>query len=248
MSHDYVHKAHYKYSAVRGICGNLPNYSRNKQGVPVMTIYLYIKTHNKTGLKYLGKTKSKDPHKYTGSGKYWKLHLDKHGYDYETSILLVTEDKNELKETGLFFSKIFGVVQSDEWANLKEENGEGGNPIGKNHFRYGKTLTQSHKEKLRKPKTKEHKLHMSQNHADFNGEKNPFFGKTHTEETKAKIGNRDYKIQSGSKHHSKRKMLINDIIYENVTDARNKLKMNQYIIYSILRGETEGYNGHFLPW
>jgi len=33
-----------------------------------MTIYLYKKTHNQTGFKYLGKTNSKDPHKYKGSG------------------------------------------------------------------------------------------------------------------------------------------------------------------------------------
>lgn len=52
-----------------------------------MTIYLYKKTHNKTGLQYLGKTKSKDPHKYKGSGVYWTSHIKKHGYDVTTEIL-----------------------------------------------------------------------------------------------------------------------------------------------------------------
>lgn len=97
-----------------------------------MSIYLYVKTHNKTGLKYLGKTVSKDPHKYTGSGKYWKLHLEKHGYDYNTEILLETNDKQELKETGLFFSKLWNIVNSDEWANLKPEEGDGGAPENSN--------------------------------------------------------------------------------------------------------------------
>jgi hypothetical protein len=89
-------------------------------------IYLYVKTHNKTGLKYLGKTVSKDPHKYTGSGIYWTNHLKVHGFDYTTNILLATEDKEELKETGLFFSKLFNIVKSNEWANIMEEYGQGG--------------------------------------------------------------------------------------------------------------------------
>lgn len=87
--------------------------------------YLYIKTHNETGLKYLGKTNQKDYHSYPGSGVRWKRHLEKHCYDYRTDILLVTDDKNELKETGIFFSKIFNIVKSKEWANLQEEKGDG---------------------------------------------------------------------------------------------------------------------------
>jgi hypothetical protein len=89
-----------------------------------MTIYLYVKTHNVTGLKYLGKTQ-KDPYKYNGAGKYWVRHIEKYGYDIKTEILLATESEIELKETGLFFSKIFNVVKSKEWANLTEESGNG---------------------------------------------------------------------------------------------------------------------------
>lgn len=88
-------------------------------------IYLYVKTHTKTGLKYLGKTVRKDPHKYTGSGKVWKRHLLKHGFTYTTQILLATEDKQELMETGLFFSKLFNVSGSADWANLIDERGDG---------------------------------------------------------------------------------------------------------------------------
>lgn len=88
-------------------------------------LYLYIKTHNKTGFKYLGKTNQDDYHSYPGSGTRWKRHLDKHGYDYNTVILLATEDKEELKETGLFFSKLFNIVKSNEWANFQDEKGDG---------------------------------------------------------------------------------------------------------------------------
>lgn len=89
-------------------------------------IYLYVKTHNKTGLKYLGKTEKSDPYNYHGSGKRWIRHLNKHGYDYTTEILLATENFDELKETGIYFSKLWNIVDSNEWANLMEETGTGG--------------------------------------------------------------------------------------------------------------------------
>jgi hypothetical protein len=98
-------------------------------------IYLYVKTHNKTGLKYLGKTKSKNPYRYRGSGTYWSNHIKKHGYDCQTEILLATENEEELRETGLFFSKIFNVVESSDWANLKEESGDGGWIINLEHLK-----------------------------------------------------------------------------------------------------------------
>lgn len=89
------------------------------------TIYLYIKTHNKTGLKYLGKTK-KNPYEYKGSGVYWKRHIKKHGYDVTTKILAECNSEEEIKKLGLYYSDLYSVVESNEWANLMEENGIGG--------------------------------------------------------------------------------------------------------------------------
>lgn len=92
-----------------------------------MSMYLYVKTHNKTGLKYLGKTEQSDPHKYHGSGKRWCNHLKKHGYDYTTEIILETNCKQELKEKGIFYSNLWNVTKSKEWANIVPEQGDGGN-------------------------------------------------------------------------------------------------------------------------
>jgi NUMOD3 motif len=89
-----------------------------------VTIYLYVKTHNKTGLKYLGKTESKDPHKYPGSGTYWKYHLKKHGKDYSTEIIKECESIEEFTKWGLYYSNLWNVVESNDWANLKEETGD----------------------------------------------------------------------------------------------------------------------------
>ena len=90
-----------------------------------LMIYLYVKIHNVTNLKYLGKT-TKDPYKYSGSGKRWLNHIKLHGDDCRTQILLVSLSKQEIAETGVFFSRLWGVVKSDEWANLIEESGSGG--------------------------------------------------------------------------------------------------------------------------
>lgn len=126
-------------------------------------IYLYVKTHNKTGLKYLGKTIREDPYTYRGSGKRWTAHLDKHGNDVRTEILLETNDNNELIQQGIYYSEKFNVVESKDWANLKIEQGDGGD-------------------------TSQCEAWQSYyNRRDYNGENNPFFGKTHSDETKEKL-------------------------------------------------------------
>lgn len=107
---------------VRG--GGTPNYSNIVRNVS-MPIYLYVKTHNQTGLKYLGKTTESDPHLYPGSGLYWTDHLKQHGKDYSTEILLETEDPEQIRTVGQYYSKLWNVVDSDEWANLQPEEGQG---------------------------------------------------------------------------------------------------------------------------
>jgi len=101
-----------------------------------MIIYLYKKTHRITGLMYLGKTTSKDPYAYSGSGKYWKAHLNKHGFDYDTEILKECSTPDEVKHWGEYYSELWDVVTSDEWANLKAESGDGGDPgpIGRKRY------------------------------------------------------------------------------------------------------------------
>lgn len=90
-----------------------------------MPIYLYVKTHNQTGLKYLGKTTDSDPHAYPGSGLYWTDHLRTHGKDYSTEILLETEDPDQIRTVGQYYSTLWNVVESDAWANLQPEEGQG---------------------------------------------------------------------------------------------------------------------------
>jgi len=131
-----------------------------------MRIYrLYVKTHKTTGLKYLGQTTKKDPYSYPGSGKLWKRHLKKHGYDYDTEILHECKTKQELEEKGLYYSDLCNVVASKEWANLKPETGDGGDMSMCEAYITG----------------------MS--NRDISGAKNPRYNVPVTEETRIKMSN-----------------------------------------------------------
>ncbi len=90
-----------------------------------MSTYLYVKTHNRTGLKYLGKT-IQNPYKYKGSGIYWCRHLLKHGNDVTTTILKECQTNDEIKYWGQYYSNLWNVVNDTAWANLKPETGDGG--------------------------------------------------------------------------------------------------------------------------
>lgn len=93
-----------------------------------MIIYLYHKRHRKTGLNYFGKTVF-DPYNYSGSGKYWKRHLSKHGNDIETASVWEFTDQEECTKFALEFSMDNNIVESKDWANLKMEDGrDGGDP------------------------------------------------------------------------------------------------------------------------
>jgi len=162
-----------------------------------MIYYLYVKTHNKTGLKYLGYTNGNDS-RYSGSGKYWKRHLQKYGWDISTNYIAAFDNKNDLAYAGKFWSQHWNTVKSNDWANLCEETGNGGNTskgkkrpdlsernrqriwskTSRNKVRLallGKSLSEQTKEKIRK-------AHLGVN--------NHFFGKHHTEESKEKMRQR----------------------------------------------------------
>jgi len=122
-----------------------------------MKIYLYKKTHRITGLKYLGKTSAQNPHTYPGSGTYWRAHLEKHGYDYDTEILKECENNKEVAEWGQYYSQLWNIVASDEWANLTEEKGTGGNTgvVWTDEMRLASSKRQKGKLSLIKGKTYE---------------------------------------------------------------------------------------------
>jgi hypothetical protein len=154
-------------------------------------IYLYKKTHRVTGLQYLGKTSRTDPYTYPGSGKRWRSHLDKHGYEFDTEILFESENPSEISKMGLHYSKLWNVVDDNNWANLKPESEDGGTfshtaeakkkigdaSRGKISWHNGKTY-----EEIQKDPNKA--LLRKQKHSKLMREQNSFQGKSHSEDTK----------------------------------------------------------------
>lgn len=165
-------------------------------------MYLYVKTHNKTGLKYLGKTVSKDPHSYPGSGFVWRKHLDKYGYDYTTEILLETDNAEELKEQGVYYSNLWNIVDSKEWANLRIEQGDGGDTSQSEGWQ------------------------AYYNRRDYNGKNNPFYGKTHTKETKEKLAENASKQWKGVPKSEEHKRKIAKALTGQVFTEERKQKIS----------------------
>lgn len=91
---------------------------------------LYIKQCSHCNLKYFGKSIKEDLEAYEGSGIHWQRHLKKHSakalhlwnsdWYYDTSIT----------RFALKFSNINKIVESNLWANSRNENGLDGGPSG----------------------------------------------------------------------------------------------------------------------
>jgi len=123
-----------------------------------MIIYLYIKQHSITGLKYFGKTTQPDPFKYVGSGTYWTRHVNSHGKEFIKTVEIWGFDNQELcTDFALKFSEENNIVESKEWANLMPENGLSGGIIFNNHIKQFNTLPRSSKWRETQSKNKKGK-------------------------------------------------------------------------------------------
>jgi hypothetical protein len=84
---------------------------------------LMLKTHNKTGKKYLCITKKDKWEEYPGSGAQWRKHCTKHGFDLSTDLLFTTDDYLEFVFVCIFYSIELDIVLSEEFANSIPEVG-----------------------------------------------------------------------------------------------------------------------------
>jgi hypothetical protein len=114
---------------------------------PISSVFaptaLLVKTHNPTGVKYFCKTTMlKRLHTYTGSGTVWKRLINKHGKDISTGVVGIYYDEKRCTEAALQYSKEWDIVNSEEWANLIEENGMTGAGAGELNHMYGKPSPQ----------------------------------------------------------------------------------------------------------
>jgi len=122
------------------------------------------------------------------------------------------------------------VVKSERWLNKTDRPGP-----------YNASLSENHKKKIsegNKGKTfsEKHKQNISKNHAPCSGNQNSFFGHKHSEETRKRIGNRNYSDQSGGSHYCAKPVRINGKIYRCVKDASKELKIPHSTLSSYLKG------------
>jgi hypothetical protein len=216
-----------------------------------MTIYLYKKTHNKTGFKYLGKT-IQDPHLYKGSGKDWLPHIKQYGYDVTTEILKECSSHDELVTWGRYYSDLWDVVKSNEWANRITETGGGDG----SHWK-GKRKDSAMGEKVSNTiKTRKSGKAFKQSGPD-----NHMFGKTgplhhrygilHSTKTKKLLSDNHHDV-SGANNPRARKIKIvtasGEIYnsYGNLNELCKKLGLSINTVYIMLStGKTHFTKGKF---
>jgi hypothetical protein len=141
--------------------------------------YLYLKKHNQTGLMYFGKT-IKDPESYAGSGVYWTRHLEKHGNDVSTVWTKVFTNIKELNKYALEYSRKHNIVESSNYANLKEEDDLMGGATGITPA--GRKIISEKSKKFRHSEETKQKIKKARSL-----QKPTMLGKTHSIETIQKI-------------------------------------------------------------
>lgn len=160
-----------------------------------MNHYVYEITNLVNGRKYIGKRSchceiSKD--RYMGSGKALMKAINKYGINnFEKKIVFVCNSEDEAYEKEKEYIFINNAVRSKDYYNLCE--GGKGVGSGEDNHRYGKKISEKHKEILIKSNknrivSDETRRKMSESlKGKMAGENNPFYGKKHTSETILKI-------------------------------------------------------------
>jgi group I intron endonuclease len=86
--------------------------------------------------------------------------------------------------------------------------------------------------------TEKHKKNISLNHHNTKGEKNPFYGKKHTEESRKKISQNHAKVpwfggktngsfKEGKEHPNSKSITINGILYDSISSACKSLNLHR---------------------
>jgi hypothetical protein len=155
----------------------------------VIPARLYIKEHRTTGLKYFGKSTVEEIDSYKGSGKRWTNHIKVHGPDIITTwVSDWYTNKQKIKSFAVNFSRTNDIVNSDDWANLIEEDGlDGGSVKGRKHTpETRKKMRDNHVGTTGMKYSEESKKKMSESHMDK--KRKPFTAETRKKMSEARMG------------------------------------------------------------
>jgi hypothetical protein len=210
-----------------------------------MAIYLLIKEHVDTGLKYLCKhvaSSFSDCENYKGSGTHWKRHLKKYGNNVKTTCLFVTENKDEFRKISKKYSLKYDVVNSKEWANLCDEEGQGGNTVIDKKLHGEKTKLGQNR-----PGVKEKMLNHLKEHIKriqplaAKSAKEKLTGVSKSEEHKQNMrGKRPHVNQTGSKNNFAKKIETPFGIFGSIREASQQINGYTYkMIWDRLQNDKE---------
>jgi hypothetical protein len=210
-----------------------------------MAIYLLVKEHKDTGLKYLCKhvaSSFSECVKYSGSGTYWKRHIKKYGNNVATTCLFVTEDAEVFRTVAKKYSIDLKVTESNLWANLCDEEGQGGNTVIDKKLHGEKT-----KEGLHKPEVREKHLMFLKEQVKkvqplaAKAAKEKLSGVSKTEQHKQKMrGKRPHVNQTGEKNNNAKKIVTPFGIFGSISEASKKIEGYTYrMIWYRLHNDTE---------
>ena len=208
-------------------------------------LYLLVKEHNLTGLKYLCKKTARsfdECEKYKGSGVYWKKHLTKYGNDVSTTCLFITEDKEEFRKVAKKYSLEYEVTQSKEWANLCDEEGQGGNTVV-DKIVHGKKTSLG----LQQPNVRQKHLIFLKEHIKIiqplaaAASKEKLTGVPKTEKHKENMrGKRPHVNQTGAKNNNAKGIETPFGFFGSISEASRQLKDYTYrIIWYKLQNDNE---------
>ena len=136
---------------------------------------IYLTTNVITGKKYIGMCKASHEKGYLGSGKILKESIKKYGREnFKREILETCDSFDQMCEAERKWIKNLNAVKSEDYYNITEGGFGGCSNSMKN---YWNMFTKD-----------ERKILRNWSKTDMSGCNNPMFGKTHSAETKKKIG------------------------------------------------------------
>lgn len=192
--------------------------------------YVYL-THNKVNNRlYIGQHKGKFNDKYFGSGLIISQAVLKYGIEkFEVNMIECCESKQHLNECEKKWIEYFNAIKDEKFYNIAK-GGEGGHTIaGYNDEQKARYHTNMSRALKGRKFTNEHRFKISKSlknaKLNRNGESNSFYGKTHSDETKAKIS-KTKSLQTGWNHSEETKRKISEAHKGKIVSKETRSKMS----------------------